>query len=254
MLRLLPTGLIGVLITALGAAYMSTLDTHLNWGSSYLVNDTYRRFIRKDASDAHYVLVSRALTVVLIICAAWVSFFFEDAGTAFNIILSIGAGTGLIYILRWFWHRINAWTEISAMIAAPATYAVLHFVYPRFQDPLPFHVSFPIIVAVTTAVWLTATLLTAPTDPEKLDAFYRRIRPAGPGWNAVRRRVGNLSSEDSLTWNLVGMLLGIAMILSALFGIGNLAYLRPFLGVPFCLLSLFSLYLLLRYRRKFFYL
>lgn len=246
MLRLLPAGIIGLMVASLGAAYMSTIDTHLNWGSSYLVNDVYKRFFKPNASDKHYVLISRLCTVVLMVLAVVVSFWLTDALSTFELIMTVGAGTGLIYILRWYWHRINAWTEISAMIAAVTSSLLVR----RWAPDLGFGPQFLVVLGSTTAVWLTVTLLTPPTDPEVLESFYRKIRPAGPGWNTVRARLGGLPSRDSIGWSFAGMMLGLTMIYCAIFGVGNLCYQRPLLGTLLCLVSAIAFATIIRLRGK----
>src|SRR5688572_11581233 len=184
----LPTPWRGVMLAGFAAAYMSTMATHLNWGASYLINDFYKRFLVKDKTEKHYVSVSRGATIVLFLASLIVSRNMTSVADAWRFLIALGAGTGLVLILRWYWWRINAWSEISAMIAS----LVVSLIAPRFvtgmfpaDDPRIGSVVLVITVAVSLVVWLTVTMLTKPEDPRILEAFYRRVRPGGPGWAAV---------------------------------------------------------------------
>ncbi len=223
MLKFLPHGVLGLMVAGLLAAYVSTISTHLNWGTSYLVHDFYRRFLRKDASEKHYVAVGRLVTGLLMIVAAGLTFVLDSARQAFDLMLSVGAGTGLIYLLRWFWWRINAWSEIAAMVSSFVVSAGF-FVAAKNGHGVPSHVSLLASVLTTTVVWLVATYLTKPTDAATLEAFYRRIRPAGPGWAAVRAATGLGPSPDSLSQALLGWVLGCTFVLAAMFGTGSMLY------------------------------
>jgi Na+/proline symporter len=221
MLVFLPTGLLGLVVASLAAAYMSTVSTHLNWGASYVVDDVYRRFVADDRSERHYVWVGRAVTVALIILSSALALWLQNAYQAFQILLQIGAGTGLVFILRWYWWRVNAWSEISAMVISFAVALAAQFVLE--WDPA---VELVAGVVVTTLGWLTVTLVTAPTDAERLTTFFRAIRPPGPGWEAVRRdlREPLVGSPDPLAPALGGWFLGCAAVYLALFGTGYLLY------------------------------
>jgi SSS family solute:Na+ symporter len=223
MLTLLPHGILGVLVASLTAAYISTMVTHLNWGSSYLVVDFYNRFLRPGSTEKHLVLVSRLVTAGLMLLAAAFMFLLTTAGDAFGILLSIGAGTGLLYLLRWFWWRINAWSEIAAM-ASSFVIAVSLYLARRGGLQLSDHVALMLSVALTTVVWVAVTFLTAPVEEATLEAFYRKTRPAGPGWSRIRKATGLGPSPDSLSQALLGWSLGCAFVYSALFGMGNLLY------------------------------
>ncbi|OGU20719.1 MAG: Na+:solute symporter [Gemmatimonadetes bacterium RIFCSPLOWO2_12_FULL_68_9] len=232
MLVFLPHGLLGLMVASLAAAYMSTISTHLNWGASYVVEDVYRRFVAPDRSERHYVAVGRATTVGLIILAAALSLWLQNAFQAFQIMLQVGAGTGLIFLLRWFWWRINAWTEISAMAISFAVALYLQFVHVQVLGlpPLTPSVQLVLGVAITTAGWLVVTFLTAPTDRATLQAFYDRIRPHGAGWrSAVTTRAPE--GEDSVTAAFLCWFLGVAAIYLALFGTGYLIYGRALPGL-----------------------
>jgi Na+/proline symporter len=221
MLTLLPHGLLGLLVASLLAAYVSTMTTHMNWGASYLVNDFYRRFVNPAVSEHACVQLGRGVSALLVVVAGLLMFQLETAGRAFDLLLSIGAGTGLIYLLRWFWWRINAWSEIAAMAASFAA-AVFLFLAPRWGISIPTHWGLVGAVAFTTAVWLAATYLTPPTSAATLERFYGLVRPAGPGWAAVRQAAGGAASPDHLGWAFLAWLLGIALVYAALFGVGAL--------------------------------
>ncbi len=223
MLRFLPAGFMGLMVAGMLAAYVSTLSTQLNWGTSYLVHDFYRRFLRPGRDERHYVLVGRLTTGLLMLAAAGVTLVLDSARASFELLMSIGAGTGLIYLLRWFWWRINAWSEIAAMVSSFVV-SLGFFVLARAGHPLPAHVSLIATVVVTTVVWLAVTFLTQPTDPATLDKFYRLTRPAGPGWTEVRARTGVGASPDSLPQAFLCWVLGCAFVYAALFGAGSLVY------------------------------
>ena len=223
MLKFLPAGVMGLMVAGLLSAYVSTMSTHLNWGTSYLVHDLYRRFMVTAADEKHYVMVGRVVTALLMVFAAAFTYVFDSAKESFNLLLSIGAGTGLLYLLRWFWWRINAWSEVAAM-ASSFIVAVGFFIAAKTGHGLKDHQSLILTVAVTTIVWLAVTYLAKPTERSVLVKFYRLVRPAGPGWNGIREEAGVGPSPDSFSNNLLGWVLGIAFIYSALFGTGSLIY------------------------------
>jgi Na+/proline symporter len=233
MLVFLPHGLLGLVVASLAAAYMSTISTHLNWGASYVVDDFYRRFLAPDRSERHYVTVARLSTVGLIVLALLVSLWLENALQAFQILLQIGAGTGLIFLLRWFWWRINAWSEISAMLISFAVAVWFQFGHEA-AGLSPLHPSLQLVigVALTSAVWLSVTLATAPTDADTLQSFYDRIRPFGRGWKRVVR-VTDAPAGGSVTAALACWLLGCLVVYTALFGTGYALYGRTGLGALF---------------------
>ena len=223
MLKFLPAGFMGVMIAGMLAAYISTMSTHLNWGTSYLVHDFYRRFLRADATEAHYVLVGRVVTALLMLVAAGVTLVLDTARESFDLMLSVGAGTGLLYLLRWFWWRVNAWSEIAAM--AVSFLVKLGFVVAaRNGHPLPSHVKLIATVLITTTAWVATTFLTAPTARDRLVDFYRRVRPGGPGWKPIQAEAGVGPSPDNLPQALLGWMLGIAFVYAALFGTGSFLY------------------------------
>jgi len=239
MLKFLPVGFLGVMIAGMLAAYVSTLSTHLNWGTSYLVHDFYRRFVRPGREERHYVAVGRLVTALLMVAAAFLTPVLDTARQTFDLLLSVGAGTGLIYLLRWFWWRINAWSEAAAM-ASSFVVAVGFFVAGKTGHAVATHVSLVLTIAVTTLVWLAATYLSKPTDRATLVAFYKLVRPAGPGWRAIRMESGVGSSPDSLPQNLLGWILGCVFVYAALFGTGSVLYGRTALATFWIVLFLAS--------------
>jgi Na+/proline symporter len=223
MLKFLPAGFLGLMVAGLTAAYVSTLSTHLNWGTSYLVHDFYRQFLRPDATERHYVAVGRLVTALLMAAAALLTYVLETARQSFDLMLSVGAGTGLLYLLRWFWWRINAWSEVAAM-GSSFLVALGFFVAQKAGHAVRSHVSLALTVAATTVVWLTVTFVTPPTDRQKLLSFYRLVRPAGPGWRSIRAEAGAGASSDSIPECLLGWMLGCLFVYAALFGAGSVLY------------------------------
>jgi SSS family solute:Na+ symporter len=223
MLRFLPTGIAGLMLGGLAAAYLSTIITHLNWGTSYLVHDCYRRFLRAGQSERHYIWVGRGVTVLLMVLAGLLTTHLVSAKTAFDLMLSIGAGTGLLYLLRWFWWRVNAWAEIAAMIGSFIFAVFFHFAAQAGLN-WPGYVTLVASVALTTVVWMTVTFLTPPTDAATLRRFYEQVRPAGPGWRGVRAETGLPASTDNLPSGLVAAACAAAAVWSALFATGSFLY------------------------------
>ena len=223
MLRFLPSGVLGLMVAGLLAAYISTISTHLNWGTSYLVHDLYRRFLRTNASERHYVAVGRLVTALLMVLAALLTYVLDTARASFELLLSIGAGTGLLYLLRWFWWRINAWSEIAAMLTS-FLLAASFFVAARQGFGISPHIALLTTVGLTTVVWIAVAYLGPQTDRATLVAFYRQVRPAGPGWASVRREAGIGPSPDSLAQSLLAWVLGCAFVYAALFGAGSFLY------------------------------
>lgn len=220
MLTFLPAGWLGLMVAGLLSAYVSTIVTHLNWGTSYLVHDLYRRFVRPDATERHYVLVGRIVTALLMVLAAALTFYLETARTGFTLLLSIGAGTGLLYLLRWYWWRVNASAEIAAM-AGSFLIAIGFEVARRAGAAVPGHVSLLITVAATTLIWVTAAFVGPRTDASVLQRFYLLVRPAGPGWREVRAAVGVAPASDSFAHALAGWVSGVLFVYAALFGVGS---------------------------------
>ena len=229
VIDLLPTGLKGLLVASFAAAYMSTISTQLNWGASYLINDLYLRFVDRNAPEKKVVLLSRLATALMFLLSSIATYILYQAGSiegAWRIIIALGAGTGLVYILRWYWWRINAWSEISAMAAALITFAAITLsgtLNPT--DPLEGTYVMLITTVVTTLVWVAVTYLTAPTADATLDTFYRRVRPGGPGWRTVALRLGfgpEPIAGGALSW--VNWVAGVVSVYATLFGVGKLIF------------------------------
>jgi len=227
MLVFLPSGLLGLVVASLAAAYMSTISTHLNWGASYMVDDFYKRFFAPDRSDKHYVMVARVSTVILVVCASVVALWLENALQAFQILLQIGAGTGLIFLLRWYWWRINAWGEIAAMLISFVVAIGFEFAPASYGfDAMSASQKLVTGVVITTLGWIIVTLLTPATNAATLRAFYEKIRPLGPGWAPVADALSLPPREgaESLTAGFLAWFLGCLTVYAALFGTGYLLY------------------------------
>jgi SSS family solute:Na+ symporter len=229
MLKFLPVGFVGLMVGGLVAANSSTILTHLNWGASYLVHDFYRRFLRRDGTEAHYVMMGRVVTVLLFFCSSALVFVLDTAKDSFDIILQVGAGTGLLYLVRWFWWRVNAWCEVVAMIGS----FLLSIVFLVFEKQGLFATSsatrLVLTVIATTICWVLAAYLAPQTDRETLLAFYRTVRPAGPGWASIRAQAGLTPEQlaetgDSLPLALLGWVAGSTAIWASLFTVGNFLY------------------------------
>ncbi|MGH6804092.1 MAG: sodium:solute symporter family protein [Methyloceanibacter sp.] len=245
MLVFVPHGLLGLVVASLAAAYMSTISTHLNWGASYVVDDVYRRFIRPDASESHYVNVGRVVTFGLMIFAALVALWLDHAMQAFQILLQIGAGTGLIFLLRWYWWRINAWGEIAAMLISFLLAVYLHFGHARLGfAPIEPTSALVIGVMVTTFGWLAVTFLTPPTDRAVLQSFYDRIRPAPAGWRRAVDTSGRKDAGGDVAAAFLAWFLGCVAVYAALFATGYLLYGRLEIGLICGAITIASAYAL----------
>ena len=221
----------GIAIAGFLAAFMSTIATQLNWGASYLVSDFYRRFLRPNASEKHYVLVSRLCTVLLVIVAAWISVQLGSIASGWQIVLQVGAGTGAVYILRWYWWRINAWSEISAMASSLAVSVVLSRWQPfSGNSSVVFGMGALATTVVTTIVWVTVTLLTGPEPQEVLTRFYRNVRPDVRGWQRIADLLPDVPQNRDLGGNLWAWALGCAMVYLCLFGTGKILLHQSGLG------------------------
>ena len=241
MLKFLPVGFIGLMVGGLIAANSSTNLTHLNWGASYLVHDFYRRFLKKDATEKHYVMVGRLATVALFFSAGALVFVLETAKDSFDIILQVGAGTGLLYLVRWFWWRVNAWCEVNAMISSFG-FSILLLILRKAGVIIPTHYALILTVLATTVVWVLTAFLGPKTDAKTLVKFYKKVRPFGPGWEPVRKEAGLTKAEakstgDNFPVALIGWVSGSATIWSALFTVGNFLYGRT--TYAFVLLGVF---------------
>ena len=244
MLSLLPTGLLGLVLASLIAAFMSTISSHLNWGASYISIDFYKRFIKKNASEKEVVRVGKLSTVILMILAGFVSLQLSDSLGAFNILLQIGAGTGSIFLLRWFWWRVNAYSEITGMIISFFVAVYFEWIHESLFDiRLKEYAELLIGVGVTTFSWLLVTILTKPTDDDKLMEFYKKIKPYGVGWNGFisKLNIKRINDKgDSAMRDLFLVFLGVLMVYFGLFGIGYILYNQMVIGVVLLILSSIS--------------
>ncbi len=227
MMTYLPKGVLGLLLAAMAAAFMSTISTHINWGTSYVVRDFYQRFIKRDADEGHYVSISRWVSVFMMVAGGLIGLLMQTQVGGWKLLLTIGAGTGLVLILRWFWWRINALSEISSMIAALVVSlslkALQHWNIIAFPENQVFAYELVTTVLFTTAAWLVVTLLSRPEKDDVLDEFFRRARPAGPGWKKVRQRLGDsVEVTDNLFFSFLDWIAGCVLIYAVLFGVGDL--------------------------------
>jgi len=220
LMEFLPIGLRGLMIASLVAAFMSTMDTQLNWGASYLINDFYRRFIRKDASDRHYVTASRIAMAVIAVIGGTLAYFSESIADLWKFLFTLTSGMGLVMLLRWYWWRINAWSEISALCTGTVVATVLEL-HPRFSgsDQYPFRLL--ITLGISTAVWVTVTFLTSPVPEEHLKNFYRRVRPGTGFWGPIVRVLPEIPVEKRGLNDLACWVGGVVCVYSAMFGIGK---------------------------------
>ena len=214
----LPTGLKGLLIAAFFAAYMSTIATQLNWGTSYIINDFYRRFLFKDKTESHYVLISRVVTLLLMVISVMITLFINRISGAWEFILECGAGVGLVLIIRWFWWRVNAWSEISAMITPFIVLPILKFYQVEFPNTLF------IIVPTTTLVWLTVTFLTKPTDEKTLIEFYKKVYPGGKLWKVISGKIPDAPTQQNFSSMFINWIAGVILVYSSLFAIGKIIF------------------------------
>lgn len=241
MLKFLPVGFMGLIVGGLIAANSSTILTHLNWGASYLVHDFYRRFIKTDADEKHYVLAGRVATIFLFILSSLLVFFLDSAKDAFDIILQIGAGTGLLYLLRWFWWRINAWSEVAAMVSSFVVSIVL-LILNKNGIQFSTHVALIITIIFTSISWIVTAFLAPQTDEKVLIEFYKKVKPFGPGWKYIKEKSGVTFSaseieKENIPLSLLGWISGTITIWSSLFTIGSFLYGRTEMG--FLLLGVF---------------
>jgi Na+/proline symporter len=239
MIDYLPAWLRGTMVAAFAAAFMSTVGTQLNWGASYLINDFYRRFVKVSASDRHYLWASRIATIGLTIVSALVTRHLDSIQGAWQWLIVTGAGTGTVLILRWYWWRINAWSEVAAMAAAFVTSVTLKTVVGiSIDDPIGFAHTMLITVGITTAVWLTVTFLTPPEPQEHLLKFYRRVRPAAALWKPIARLAPEIPPSRDLRYNVLDWIAGCALIYGILFGTGKVILKSYGAGAAFLLVGL----------------
>ena len=246
--QVFPPALRGIMLAAFAAAYMSTIGTQLNWGASYVVNDCYRRFIRKRRAEREYVLASQVVTVLLMLASIWVTLHLGSIEQAWKLLIVTGAGTGTVLLLRWFWWRINAWSEVSAMAAAAAVSLFLQLVLKWDSDrPRDFAYIMMATVGITTIVWLTVTWLTPPESEATLTAFYRKVRPQGPGWARVARAIGAApTGSSSLVRQITNAVLGCVLVYSALFGVGEILLRSALIGIGLLAVSALAAFAIAR--------
>ena len=251
MLKFLPAGFIGLMVGGLIAANSSTILTHLNWGASYLVHDFYRRFLRNDATEAHYVFMGRVATIVLFVASSGMVYLLDTAKDTFDIILQVGAGTGLLYLLRWFWWRINAWCEVVAMISSFGVSLLLLLLKKQGVLALSTHHALLFTMAVTTICWVLTAFIGPATDRATLISFYKKVRPFGPGWRRIRAEAGLApvaggTHGENIPLALVGWVAGCAVVWCSLFTVGSFLYGRTGQGFLLLAVSVVSGFILLR--------
>ncbi len=258
MLTLLPSGLLGLVLASLVSAYMSTISTHLNWGSSYVVNDFYKALIKDDGDERALVNVGRISVICLMIVSSIVALMLNNALQLFQIILMFGAGTGSIFILRWFWWRINAWSEIAAMICSGVVSILFEFTpigsMIFSEDFIQPYFKFPMVVLITTFVWVVVTFMTKPDDDETLVKFYKKTKPGGPGWKRIKGLAKLSESENNSEWivprGILCMILGCFAIYSALFSTGYFIYGEITSGIIFLTTTIVFSYILFNISKK----
>ena len=249
MVDILPSPFKGLLLAAFAAAYMSTISTHLNWGASYLVNDVYLRFIKPEASPRAQVVASRVATAVLMVSSLIVMGFLSSVEQGWKILIGIGAGTGLVFILRWYWWRVNAWSEISAMVTSFVVSLLLTIFGHSLSDTSTTDYAFTMLttVGVTTVVWLAVTLLTAAESEATLDRFYRQVRPGGPGWRRVALRLGYGDDRipgGALSW--MNWVAGLATVYASVFAVGAVVTGSPRRGLLYAAVAVAAFLLIQR--------
>jgi Na+/proline symporter len=228
----LPPALRGVMVAAFLAAFMSTVGTQLNWGCSYLVNDLYKRFLVRNSTERHYVMISRVITVLLVLASGYTAAQLKSIGAGWELVLNVGFGTGAVYILRWYWWRINAWSEISAMIVAAAVTVGLngvpaiglHGVHFSGNDALVYAKTTLITGGITTIAWILVTFLTSAESNQTLIAFYRRVHPTVYGWQRIAKLVPELPPVKDVSSNAFNWVMGVVLVYGCLFGIGKLVF------------------------------
>jgi Na+/proline symporter len=255
MMTLLPKGVIGLMVASLVAAFMSTISSHLNWGSSYIVHDFYSRFINSNSTDSKKVFIGRASTLVLMILSACFALVLNNALQAFQILLQIGAGTGLLFILRWFWYRINAYSEITAMIVSFILAIYLQIIHTRLGfEPIPQDIQFLTSVFITTLAWVSVSLLTPPSNLSTLKDFYIKIQPGGKGWNKIKDQIDEKKIEKKVFWTIprgiICMIISIIAIYGSLFSVGFLIYGKNLQSMMLFLVTILAFLSLWKYSRN----
>ena len=239
MIDFLPSGLLGVMLASFAAAYMSTIDTQLNWGASYLINDFYKRFLVKNKDEGHYVKASVFATILIALCGAGVTLLMSSIVGAWELLTAINAGIGVVYLLRWYWWRINAYSELAAMLTSFITAFIL-YTFTTIRFPVSLLYSIPL----SLTAWIAVTFLTPPVDEEKLVAFYQKVRPGGPGWKPIMKKIAGAEKDVFPKERFYGFILGVIGLYSALFGIGKIILGNIYEGIFLLLVSIGSGYLI----------
>ncbi len=239
--RIFPAALRGLILAAFAAAYMSTITTQLNWGASYMINDFYKRFLVRDRSERHYVLASQAATFLVMVASCVVAYYFTTIEGAWKFLIAISAGTGSVFLLRWFWWRINAWSEVSAMVASFVVSILLQFGFKLdSDDPLEFAWIVLVTVLCSTVVWIGVTFLTAPEKEDTLVAFYRRVRPGWSLWGPIAKKAPDVPKRDDTAWNLLDWICGCVLVYMTLFGVGKILFREWTVGLVFLFLAVIA--------------
>lgn len=247
---ILPAGLLGLLVAAFLAAYMSTIASQTLWGTSYIVNDLYRPYLKKNAGEKYYVKVSRVTTFLLMLFSLLVTTQFDRISDAWKLILALSAGIGLVLLLRWFWWRVNAWSEISAMLAPYLIFPVLKYGFDLDVIQADFELCLIIIVAWSTLVWLSVTFLTKPSSKEKLHAFYTKVHPGGIGWKNIQAELPHVKGDSNFKGLFINWGLGCVMVIFVLMGFGELIFAKYFKATIYLFISLFAAYFIYRNMRN----
>jgi Na+/proline symporter len=219
VIELLPVGIKGIMLASFFAAFMSTLSTYLNLSSAYFVNDFYRPYVKKEATEKHYISVSRWITIIFSIVTGIVTYHVTSIVGVFKFLIAFGSGTGLVYIVRWFWWRVNAWSEISAMIASTIM-SIIVYTHPTLSVS-PFYVKLFSIISVSTLVWVIVTFLTRPVEKEKLVDFYKKTLPGGYGWEPIKKLVGDIEGGESFASQVFQWINGSLFVVAITIGLGK---------------------------------
>jgi SSS family transporter len=237
MIDFLPSGMLGLMLASFVAAYMSTIDTQLNWGAGYLINDFYKRFIVKNASEKHYVTMSIIATVFIALCGAGMTLLMSSISGAWFLLTAINAGIGVVYLLRWYWWRVSAYSEIAAM----ATAFLVAFVLFKFTN-IRFPISLLYSVPISLVVWLTVTFLTPPVKKERLIEFYKKVRPGGPGWKKIAKEIPGCENDKIGVHRFIGWFSGVVAVYGIMLGVGDLLLHKTSLGIVLLVLGIIGFY------------
>ncbi len=244
--QVFPVALRGLIIAAFAAAYMSTITTQLNWGASYIVNDFYKRFLVRHRNERHYVFASQAATLLIMVASCAVAYFFDTIESAWKFLIAISAGTGSVFLLRWFWWRINAWSEVSAMVASFVVSILLQFCLKLDSEELQFAWTVLITVFCSTIIWVLTTFLTGPEKEEILISFYKRVRPGASLWGPVARKAPDIPRRANAAFNLLDWFCGCVLVYMTLFGVGKIIFGQWLAGAGFLFLALIAGWIIYR--------